>query len=882
MDRCDLNLAGGKASKLGSLLGAGIPVPGGFVVTTEAYRAFESENGLWVKIDALVYGTIPSGPAELDSVSEAIRSLFSGGKLSAHLVAQISEAYGRLGASPAVAVRSSATAEDLPDMSFAGQQDTFLNVVGHEALLDAVVRCWSSLWTARAIGYRQRNGIAHNDVALAVVVQEMIQSEASGVMFTANPVSENRAQVAIEATLGLGEALVSGMVEPDTYTVEGGIISGKSLGAKALAIRSRSEGGTQTAAEDNAGLQALPDSAILELARFGRKIEQVFGESQDIEWAWANGDLSIVQSRPITTLYPPLRGNEEGRFLSLFSLGAIQGMLDPFTPLGIDFFKEMIGRFAPLFGFRGTLDGQRGLYEAGMRIFLNFTPLLRSKGGRAFMRLYSKAVDPGSAEIARMLLRDPRLAIRKPGMKLRTALGFAWIGKSIAFGVLRNLASPSAGRKRIGLFIDGLVARIVAKHEAVGNLAQRIAVVEEVIRSLPPIFYKRLIPCVASGQVPFQLLLRFFSKVPRGPETVMELTRGLPFNVTTEMDLALWAVSRVIKNDRAAETHFGKADAASLAKNYLDGSLPPAAQEAIKVFMERYGMRGIGEIDMGRSRWKEAPASLLQSLKSYLAMDGGDKAPDAVFRGSGRAAASARLELLAMTRALPGGRLKVHRIDGMIKRTRELAGLRETPKFCAVKVLGAQRDGLLASGRDLRSAGILESPGDIFFLHIAELKAIASGEKGEWKALVARRKESYDREKKRRRIPRVLLSDGTAFYGGIGAANTDAPGVLCGNPVSAGVAEGTVRVVFEPHATVLLPGEILVCPGTDPAWTPLFLAAAGLVMEVGGVMTHGSIVAREYGIPAVVGVHEATVRLKTGQRVRVDGGSGTVTLLPPP
>ena len=215
----------------------------------------------------------------------------------------------------------------------------------------------------------------------------------------------------------------------------------------------------------------------------------------------------------------------------------------------------------------------------------------------------------------------------------------------------------------------------------------------------------------------------------------------------------------------------------------------------------------------------------------------------------------------------------------MIHRIRELVGVRESPKFAAIRIMSAARAGLLADAGDLVAAGLFNQPDDIFFLRLADLRALAAGEQRDWKALVAERREVYEREKRRRLVPRVLLSDGTAYYEGIGAANSDGSGAIVGSPVSPGVVEGTVHVVFDPRGAQLAPGEILVCPGTDPAWTPLFLAAGGLVMEVGGMMTHGSVVAREYGIPAVVGVDQATTRLQTGQRVRVDGSKGEIVLL---
>jgi pyruvate,water dikinase len=355
----------------------------------------------------------------------------------------------------------------------------------------------------------------------------------------------------------------------------------------------------------------------------------------------------------------------------------------------------------------------------------------------------------------------------------------------------------------------------------------------------------------------------------------MELTRGLPHNVTTEMDLALWRTSQAIRADTAIAAHFSAAEINMLVAEFRESRLPEAAQKAIAQFLGTYGMRGIGEIDLGRQRWRENPESLFQALKSYLQIDPANS-PEAIFqRGEEKARQSQEQLVEALKKT--GNWFKAQIIYGMTKRIRELGGLRETPKFFVVRLLGHFREALLAAGRKLAEAGTLAEADDVFFLHLWELKALGSGESRDWKALMAERRAIYTRELRRRRIPRMMLSDGTAFYDA--PSSGDSANSLSGSPVSAGTVEGVVRVVFDPHGIQLLPGEILVCPATDPAWTPLFLAAGGLVMEVGGMMTHGSVVAREYGIPAVVGVSQATTRLQTGQRVRVDGSSGLVTVL---
>jgi pyruvate,water dikinase len=293
--------------------------------------------------------------------------------------------------------------------------------------------------------------------------------------------------------------------------------------------------------------------------------------------------------------------------------------------------------------------------------------------------------------------------------------------------------------------------------------------------------------------------------------------------------------------------------------------------------MERYGMRGIGEIDLGQPRWRERPEPVMQTLQSYLKI-GEDQAPDILFaRGEQRAWVA--IEKLANdARALPGGWLREKLVRAAARRIRALTGAREAPKFYAIRVMGVVRAELLKIGDEFAKAGIIEKPDDLFFLHIRELDALAQRQYGDWKTLIAGRRAVYEREARRRQVPRLLVSDGRAYYEGLGS-ETDDGDVITGSPVSPGVVEGAVHVVFDPHESQLLPGEILVCPGTDPAWTPLFLTAGGLITEVGGMMTHGSVVAREYGIPAVVGVHQATTRLKTGQRIRLDGTAGKIVIL---
>ncbi len=882
--------AGGKALNLAKLARAGLPVPPGFIVATAAYQAFVAANWLQPFVNDQL--STVNGQWSIDDAASAIRAQFAAASIPAGLADQMLAAYHALPAaltiensqltidnSP-VAVRSSATAEDLPDLSFAGQQDTFLNVVGDQALLDAVVRCWSSLWTARAIAYRERNGIAHAGVALAVVVQAMVESESSGVLFTANPLTGKRSEAVIDATLGLGEALVSGQVEPDQYVVDArtGRIVAKRLGAKALAIHGAAGGGVATVEQDAASQQALPDEAILELARLGQQVEQDLsaGQPQDIEWAWAGGRLTLLQSRAITSLYPLPAGMPADPLQVLFSLNHVQGMLDPFTPLGQDALISAYVTLATLFGRHYTQQTQREVMAAGERLYINITPALRHAQGRKVLSAIFGAIEPGTGQAIASLLDDPRLAVDRSSLSPQAAASLARMASIVARRAAAAMRNPTVQRAELQRYIDAFIADVDARSRAARTLGERLALWQAIYDGFAGQISLRLLPLAAAGIGSFIQLRRLTVRTLGSDQLALEAARGLPGNVTIEMDLVLWTVAQVIQADPESAARFANEDAASLAAAYETRALPLPAQAALMAFMDRYGVRGLAEIDLGRPRWREEPVHVVQVVQSYLAIDDSAQAPDAVFR---RGAAAAEIASEVLAAAMPNPvQARLARL--LASRMRALAGLRETPKFTIIRLMGIVRHMMLRSGEELAGAGVLARPDDIFFLRFEELAA-GSDERGpmkeEWRRLVAERRRVYDRERMRRQVPRLLLSDGVTFYEGLGADGGD--GALTGSPVSPGVVEGIVHVVFDPRDAQLAPGEILVCPGTDPSWTPLFLAAGGLVMEVGGLMTHGSVVAREYGIPAVVGVHEATRRLHNGQRVRVDGTAGRVVVI---
>jgi pyruvate,water dikinase len=889
-----LAAVGGKGANLARLARAGFPVPDGFIMPTSAYRDFVAANQLNRVIAAALSGLVADDPTALESAAASIRAAFAAGAMAPALRAALAAAYRSLG-EPPVAVRSSATAEDLPDMSFAGQQDTYLNVVGVDALCAAVIQCWGSLWTARAIGYRAHNQVAQDQVALAVVVQRMVQAEASGVLFTANPLTGQRSETVIDATLGLGEALVSGQVEPDHYVVDpaANVILRKSLGAKATVIVGREGGGTTVQRSDAGARQAIPDPVILELAALGQHVAAHFDAPQDIEWTWAQGQLALVQARPITSLFPLPEEIPAEPLQAMMAFSAVQGIFEPITPLGQDALKLAAAGASRAFGYRRRLEQQTIFYSAAERLFVNFTPVLRSAVGRKVLPRMIDAIDPGVAAAFAAVVNDPRMAPAHRGIRLaalRRLLGFAL---PIAWRIRRAWRDPAQARLQLNLALDAEIAGATLHSAGVGamweDFTRRLETIDRVRQLAGSLVPTRALPVVIAGMIPFfGILQRFAPQAAKasGHATVaqlpLEIARSLPYNVTTEMDLALWAAAQAIRANADAATDFATTPAPTLAAGYLAATLPPVVQEAVANFMQRYGMRGLGEIDLGRPRWREEPTHIFQVLQSYLAISDPAQAPDVVFARGAARAAKAVDELAHAVGRTRGGFIKARLVRWAASRYRALAGTREAPKFFAIRMMGIVRQGLLASGAEFAAAGLLEQADDLFFLRWRELQTIARQRTitPAHRALIAERRARYTAELRRRQQPRVLLSDGTAFYAGVRNAAGDDDAIV-GDPVSPGFVEGVVRVVFNPIGTHLAPGEILVCPGTDPAWTPLFLAAGGLVMEVGGMMTHGSVVAREYGIPAVVGVHQATTRLRDGQRVRVDGASGVITVLAP-
>lgn len=860
VDETQVAVVGGKGTHLGGLSRIeGIRVPAGFCVTTDAFRRVMAEApAIDDRLDQLSRLN-PDDREAIRTLSAQIRRTIEGIAVPGDLATAITRALGRLGEQAAYAVRSSATAEDLPTASFAGQQDTYLNVVGPAAILQHVSRCWASLFTERAVTYRRRHGIDHRTVHMAVVVQRMVFPQAAGVLFTADPVTGDRKVATVDAGFGLGEALVSGLVDPDVFKVRHGEVVAKAIAAKQRAVHALPAGGTQEVAIDSRRQEqpALTDAQVLRLVQLGRRIEAHFGRPQDIEWCLVDGDFQIVQSRPITTLFPiPETGDQENHVY--VSVGHQQMMTDPMKPLGLSMWQ---------------LTAMVPMHEAGGRLFVDVTRRLASPASRAGLLDVMGKGDP--------LVRDA----------LETVLDRDGFVPSLPDA---GPGGPAAGRASAPIETDPAIVTELIERSQVS-----IAALERDIRTKtgPALFdflleafqeHKRVlgdplnIQAIMAGMEATWWLNDKLQEWLGEKNAADTLTLSAPDNVTSEMGMALLDVADVIRPHPEVvaflqgveyiEYFEDKAFLDELAK--LAGGTE--ARDAIEAYLDRYGMRCVGEIDITRPRWRERPTTLvpviLDNVRNFP-----PGAAERRFEQGRQKAQQKEQDVLSRLRALPDGDRKADEAKRMIDQVRAFIGYREYPKYGIVSRYFVYKRALLEEAERLVQADVLPEKEDIFYLTFQELHDVVRSHQVDGR-LVQQRKDAF-RSYHALTPPRVLTSDGEAVTGAYRRDDVPAD-ALIGLPVSAGTIEGRARVILDMAEADLEAGDILVTTFTDPSWSPLFVAVAGLVTEVGGLMTHGAVIAREYGLPAVVGVEQVTRLIRDGQRIRVHGTDGYVEILP--
>ncbi|PVH27844.1 phosphoenolpyruvate synthase [Pararhodobacter oceanensis] len=866
IDHSALAEVGGKGANLGEMARAGFPVPDGFCVTTRAYRAYVAP--VEAQVYAMLEGLDPADLSALRRAGQQVRDLLAQQPLPEEVVQALTEAWQDWPPDQAFAVRSSATAEDLPTASFAGQQDTYLNVIGLQALTEQTRQCFISLFTDRAVLYRMQNGFAHAQVALSVVVQQMVLPELSGILFTADPISENRHVTSIDASFGLGEALVSGLVSADLYKVDkrSGAIVSREIARKKLAILPLAEGGTEQVdlPEAQQTAAALSDTQITALSALGAQIEGHYGQPQDIEWAIAGGEIFITQSRPITSLYPmPQIALDDDSLHVFLSLSHLQVMTDAMPPMAIS-----LWRYFPSIGLNAQGES-RYAQDIGGRVYADLSPILRHPLGRRILTTFMGVADQlAQAALKEQVQRPEFLAQGERYNPLRLVFLLRHYARRIPWFIFFGKTAGEVAK------VDGLMRDYVdqvALDLRAPDLdpAQRFERALAALRGLPPAF-GAWAPQMVAGILSQRWLHRLAGA--QNADLVADIERGVVGNVVTDMNLAIGDLADAARGSEEVFAHLSRVPEGVSLDGVAQVAGGPEFLAKWQAFLQRYGARGPSEIDISRPRWHEDSGSLLQmvlGMTQHSEAGAHRRHYDALTEAGLRAAQALPARVPWYKRAL------VRRLTG---NSRDLMPLREHHKFMMIMVLDEVKTVLLEIAADLSQRGVLAQPEDIWFLQAGDLRDALAGPTADLRALVSQRRADFAHYA-RKAPPRVITSEGEHPRPNLVVEGAP-DGAMIGSAVSSGIYEGIARVVRDPGRETLAPGEILVAPFTDPGWTPLFVNASALVTEVGGLMTHGSVVAREYGIPAVVGVPEATALIKTGDRLRINGDAGYVEILP--
>ena len=861
-DRTKFMVAGGKGANLGELSRINeIQVPEGFCVTTEAYKKIiENNQELNRLLDELTRFKSDERK-NIGEISKKIRAVIEGIPISKDIGEEITGYLKKFGEKDAFAVRSSATAEDLPTASFAGQQDTYLNIVGKDAILQHISKCWASLFTERAITYRLQNGFDHHKVYLSVVVQRMVFPEVAGILFTADPINSNRKVLSIDASFGLGETLVSGRVNPDVYKVRNGKVIDKKISTKKLAIYAVKDGGTkeQEIEPERQNRQALTDEQILQLERIGRKIEEHFGSPQDIEWCLVDDTFYIVQSRPITTLYPIPEANDEENHVYV-SVGHQQMMTDPIKPLGISVWVS---------------TGARPMFKTGGgRLFVDITTSLVSPAGRQNLLDVLGHSDPLIKDALITIIEREDFIKPDPNNKSEPGPVKSHKGMSSA-DILAEAGSDPAIVADLIKSSETSLSALKHNIQTKSGLDIFDCILEDMQqRRQRALGQKNLSVIMAAIHASAWVNEKMSDWL--GEKNVADtLSLSVPNNVTSEMGMKLLDVADVIRPYPEIIEYLQQVKDDNFLDELVQFEGGQQVRDAIVAYLDKYGMRCAGEIDITRTRWSEKPSILVPMILSNIKnLEPG--ASKRKFEQGRQEALKKKQDLLARLKQLPDGEQKAEETKQMIDLIRNFIGYREYPKYDIVSRYFIYKQAFLKEAERLVQANVLHEKEDIYYLAIEELQEAIRTNKLDYQ-VIDKRKDQY-RSYEKLTPPRVITSEGEIITGQYKRENIPAT-AIAGLPVSSGVVEGRARVVLNMEDADLEDGDILVTSFTDPSWTPLFLSIKGLVTEVGGLMTHGAVIAREYGLAAVVGVENATKLIKDGQKIRVNGTDGYVEIL---
>lgn len=861
IDKTKITVVGGKGANLGELSKIqGIRVPDGFCVSTEAFKRIIGETSSINELLDRLSHLLVEDRHKIGELSGEIRSFIEGITIPQDINEEIARLLSRLDEKNAYAVRSSATAEDLPTASFAGQQDTYLNIIGKEAIYQHISKCWASLFTERAVIYRLQNAFDHRKVHLSVVVQKMVFPQVAGILFTADPVTSNRKVLSIDASFGLGEAMVRGIVNADIYKVCNGKVIDKKISTKKLAIYALKDGGTkeQEIEPERQNRQALTDEQILQLERIGRKIEEHFGCPQDIEWCLVDDTFYIVQSRPITTLYPIPEANDRENHVYV-SVGHQQMMTDPIKPLGLSLFQ---------------LTAARPMHKAGGRLFVDITPDLASPVRREIIVDVLGKSEP--------LIKDALMTIIERGDFIESLPDDQ---KEQSSGKSNKSPSP-ADFQTLNEYDPTIVPDLIkSSQRSIDDLKHNIQtksgsdlidfILEDIQQLKKSLFDPQSFGVIMTAMNASSWINEKMKEWLDEKNVADTLSQSVPNNITSQMGLALLDVADVIRPYPEVIDYLQHVKDDNFLDELVKFDGGKETQDAIYAYLNKYGMRCAGEIDITKTRWSEKPTTLVPMILSNI-KNFEPNASNRKFEQGRQSALKKEQELLDRLKQLPDGEQKAEETKRTISLIRNFIGYREYPKYGMINRYFVYKQALLKEAEQLVQAGVIHEKEDIYYLTFEELHEAVCTNKLDYQ-IISKRKDDYKLYEKLT-PPRVITSDGEIIAGEYKRENLPAEAIV-GLPVSSGVIEGRARVILNMEDADLEDGDILVTSFTDPSWTPLFVSIKGLVTEVGGLMTHGAVIAREYGLPAVVGVENATKLIKDGQRIRVHGTEGYVEIL---
>lgn len=844
-----LENVGGKGMSLTRMINAGLPVPDGFHVTTEAYRRFVAANGIQERILRALEAADAADTAALERVSQTICEFFAAGSIPQDIAEAVTGAYARLNDAP-VAVRSSATAEDLPGASFAGQQETYLNIRGKAAVLEAVKKCWASLWTARAIAYRIKNDIDQGTVALAVVVQELVFADAAGIMFTVNPVSGSRSEVFINAAWGLGEAVVSGAVTPDTTIVDKTkwrIVRREVAEKQVMTVRTEHGTHEQPVPIDKKHKAVLTLAQAKDLARLGVKIEQFYEMPMDIEWAFANGQFAIVQARPITALPVEwVRPDTE----AIYARGSLaEHTPSPVTPLFATLGLEIANATTARLWERMVGKGSVSLMpEGGMYTQLN---------GYVFGGVHMQGMN---------FVKIMRMSFKQLGPMFRGSVARWQAARKEFAAVVAEWEQKDIEAMTPSQLLEG-VYTVFGAATGYFNEIQTVLPAASMAEVIFVRFYDRLIKRKNDPEAT-TFLLGFESRAVQAEKSLYEL--------------AMWAKGSPRLAEYLLQTpskELGEALRGSHAPEALQAEPWDELRRRFERHLDEFG-RTAYEFDFANPTPAESPEPLLDAVKGYI--EGRSQNPAERQRESVEKREQATQAVLRRV-----GWPRKGWFEKLLHWAQDTGPMREDSIFDMGMGHPLVRRMFHELGSRFAAGGAIEQADDIYWLEKPEVQELIAALEGGrplpvYSERIPERKAQWQSYLKV--SPPVILPERSGWgkmMHGSDAVTKDGKVVLKGVGTSSGVVVAPARVVFGPEdfATVQ-PGDVLVAVTTTPAWTPLFSLASAVVTDIGGPLSHSSIVAREYGIPAVMAARGATRAIQSGQMVRVDGSAGTVTLEP--